>query len=312
MIVKNICVYGTGGVGGYFGAKMLQNDKNKSYNISVIARGSHLEQIKKNGLKLITENETIITYPYTATNNIAEAPRPDLILLCVKSYDLAAAVKDIDNIITDETVILPLLNGIDIPERIRKYTDKGCVLPACVYVGTHIEEAGVIKQNGGNGRIVFGDDKSKGTVYSHETSTVLQELGICFDYLPAPEQQIWTKYLFIAAYGIVTSATGKSLGEVYGNNILKNNVEEIMKEIVLLAARKGVEFEENAITKSLDKVNSFPFETKTSFQRDFENLLKKNEKELFVDTLLMISEQFDVEVPMIKKYNDLLQKKKHF
>lgn len=308
--VKNICIYGVGGVGGYFGARMIKNNSNNSYNICLIARGTHLEQIQNNGLKLISENETIIAHPFKATSNILEVPQPDLILLCVKSYDLAISIKDIRNVMTDETVILPLLNGIDIPERVRQYSDKGYVLPACVYVGTHIEEAGVIKQKGGNGRIVFGDDKNKGSNGSLETSKVLHELAINFDYLPVPEQQIWTKYLFIAAYGIVTSATGKSLGEVFENDTLKNNVEEIMKEIVLLASKKGVDFEENAIMDSLNKAKSFPYEAKTSFQRDFEKPGIKNEKELFADTLLMIAEEFRVEVPMIKKYNNLLQEKK--
>ncbi len=304
--MKNICIYGVGGVGGYFSAKMIQNDSHHRYNISLIARGSHLEQIKNNGLELISENERIIARPYIATNNILEVPKPDLILLCVKSYDLAEAIKAIDPVMTDETVILPLLNGIDIPERIRIYSDKGYVLPACVYVGTHIDRPGVIRQKGGNGRIIFGDDRSKGCKGSHETSTVLKELGICFDYLPVPDQEIWTKYLFIAAYGIVTSATGKTLGEVYENPTLKHHVEQIMKEIVLLASKKGVNFHETAITDSLDKAKAFPFEAKTSFQRDFENKLKQNEKELFVDTLLMLSEEFGVDVPVIKQYSNLL------
>lgn len=132
-------------------------------------------------------------------------------------------------------------------------------------------------------------------------------MSINCDYLPIPDLEIWTKYLFIAAYGIVTSATGKTLGEVYENNQLKSHVKAIMTEIVELASQKGVEFEEIEIMRSLDKSKSFPFEAKTSFQRDFESPLKKNEKELFVDNLLAIAEEFKVNVPMIKHYNLLLQ-----
>lgn len=305
--MKNICIYGVGGVGGYFGAKMIQNNSNNHYHISLIARGNHLDKIQKNGLKLIGENETVIVHPDMATQNIRETPQPDLILMCVKSYDLAAAVQDVNCVMTDETVILPLLNGIDIPERIRSYTNKGSVLPACVYVGTHVAEPGVIEQKGGNGRIIFGDDRIKGAKAAVQTAALLKELDICCDYLPIPDLEIWTKYLFIAAYGIVTSATGKTLGEVYENNQLKSNVKEIMTEIVKLASKKGVEFEELEIMRSLDKAKAFPFEAKTSFQRDFENPLKKNEKELFADNLLAISEEFKVNVPMIKQYSLLLQ-----
>ena len=305
--MKNICIYGVGGVGGYFGAKMIQNNSNNHYHISLIARGNHLDKIQKSGLKLIGENETVIVHPDMATQNILEIPQPDLVLMCVKSYDLAAAVQDVNRVMTAETIILPLLNGINIPERIRIDTDKGAVLPACVYVGTHVAEPGVIKQKGGNGRIIFGDDRIKGAKAAVQTAAILKELSINCDYLPNPDLEIWTKYLFIAAYGTVTSATGKTLGEVYENNQLKSHVKAIMTEIVELASQKGVEFEEMEIMRSLDKAKSFPFEAKTSFQRDFENPLKKNEKELFVDNLLAISEEFKVNVPMIKHYNLLLQ-----
>jgi 2-dehydropantoate 2-reductase len=204
---------------------MIQNNSN-----------NHLDKIQKSGLKLISENETIVVHPDMATQNILEIPQPDLVLMCVKSYDLAAAVQDVNRVMTAETIILPLLNGINIPERIRINTDKGAVLPACVYVGTHVAEPGVIEQKGGNGRIIFGDDQINGTKAAVQTAAVLKELGISGDYLPNPDVAIWTKYLFIAAYGIVTAATGKTLGAVYENNQLKRNVKEIMIEIVKLAS----------------------------------------------------------------------------
>lgn len=92
-----------------------------------------------------------------ATDDLHETP-PDLFLLCVKSYDLDNVVKVISSKVSQETVIVPLLNGADIYERIRANLDKGIVLPACVYVGTHIEKPGVISQNGGEGTILFGKD----------------------------------------------------------------------------------------------------------------------------------------------------------
>jgi 2-dehydropantoate 2-reductase len=170
-------------------------------------------------------------------------------------------------------------------------------------VGTHVAEPGVIEQKGGNGRIIFGDDQINGTKAAVQTAAVLKELGISGDYLPNPDVAIWTKYLFIAAYGIVTAATGKTLGAVYENNQLKRNVKEIMIEIVKLASQRGVVFDEAEINSSLDKAKAFPYEAKTSFQRDFENPSKKNEKELFVDNLLAMAEEFKVNVPMIKYYN---------
>ncbi len=107
---------------------------------------------------LISDQKTITGVPAAATDKVEDLPDPDLILVCVKSYDLDGAIQAILPKVHENTVILPLLNGADIYERIRKNMAAGIVLPACVYVGTHIQAPGVIYQSGGDGRILFGAD----------------------------------------------------------------------------------------------------------------------------------------------------------
>lgn len=302
----NICIYGVGGVGGYFGAKMLQNNVNNLYSISFIAKGAHLEKIKQDGLKLLYNDNEYIAKPAFAETDIKKIPSPDLIVLCVKSYALGSAMENIKDIITDDTIILPLLNGMDIPDRIRKICTKGIVLPACVYIGTHIDQLGVIRQNGANGKIVFGDDKINGSYGALKTQEVLKNLNIDHVYLSNADAEIWSKYLFIAAYGTVTASTGKTLGEIYENEQLRADVKGIMDEILMLAKRKGVDLDEEAVTTALNKAALFPYETKTSFQRDIEEPGKMNEKELFVDAILNLSDEFHVDVPNMKRYNEIL------
>ena len=72
--MKNICIYGVGGVGGYFGAKMIQNNSNNHYHISLIARGNHLDKIQKSGLKLIGEKETVVVHPDMAVYSDRQTP----------------------------------------------------------------------------------------------------------------------------------------------------------------------------------------------------------------------------------------------
>jgi 2-dehydropantoate 2-reductase len=116
----NIAVIGIGGVGGYFGGKLTQLLKDdKNINIYFIARNQHLSEIKKNCLILDTDEGIITCIPTLAMDNIAELPKLDLCLICVKSYDLEKVLFEIKSKITDKTMILPLLNGVDIYERIR-------------------------------------------------------------------------------------------------------------------------------------------------------------------------------------------------
>ena len=117
-----------------------------------MARGNHLDEIKKNGLTLKTsEGETLICKPTLASNNIDDFPTPQLCLICVKSYDLDQLIENMKEKLSDNTIIIPLMNGIDIYERIRKNLKKSIVLPSCVYVGSHIENQGLVIQSGNPG-----------------------------------------------------------------------------------------------------------------------------------------------------------------
>ncbi|HNZ61247.1 MAG TPA: 2-dehydropantoate 2-reductase [Methanofastidiosum sp.] len=300
--IKNICIYGVGGVGGYFGAKIIDGDKNKDLNVAFIARGKQLETIKKNGLILKTEDRIIKVKSNLATENVHDIEKIDLMLICVKSYDLDGVINCIKDKIKDDTILIPLLNGVDIYERIRKNLERGFVLPACVYVGTHIEDYGIVLQKGGDGRIIFGKDPRRINYYPEEVMEFFEKLKINFSYQENPYKEIWTKYMFIAAYGLVTAKTGKTLGEVLGNNDLLSDVESIIREIKLIADKKRVSLDRDVIKNSIEKARSFPYETKTSFQRDVENPKKKNERDLFGGTIIRLGKEYCIDTKYTEKY----------
>src|SRR3989304_2519761 len=156
-----ICFFGVGGVGGYFGTLATKRFKEK-HAIYFVARGKHKDAIGANGLTLKRKekNEIIHVFPEICTDTVEDLPVCDIIILSVKAYDLKDAVKEMSKIVDENTVILPLLNGVDIYERIREHLSAGIVLRACVYVGTHIESPGVISQSGGDGKIMLGSDRA--------------------------------------------------------------------------------------------------------------------------------------------------------
>ena len=299
--IKNVCIYGVGGVGGYFGAKIIEGDKDKDLKVSFIARGRHLGAIEKNGLILKTDDKQITVRPDHATENVNEIEKIDLMLICVKSYDLDGVILRIKEKINEGTILIPLLNGVDIYERIRKNLDKGYVLPACVYVGTHIEDYGIVSQKGGDEKIIFGKDP-KTDYYPQEVIEFFESLKINFSFQEDPYKEIWTKFMFIAAYGLVTAKTGKTLGEVLEDGKLIRDVEGIMKEIKMIADKKNISLDKDVIKNSIDKARSFPYETKTSFQRDVENPNKNNEKDLFGGTIIRLGKEYDIDTKYTEKY----------
>ena len=313
MNIQTICIVGTGGVGGYFGglmARKITEEHDETRKIFFIARGEHLARIQQQGLILNTaEHQGLICTPTLATENIAEVPIPDLYLICVKSYDLERVTQAIRQHMCEDTILLPLLNGVDSYERIRKIVTTGIVLPACVYVGTHIERPGVITQKGGDGVILCGYDPACPEFDSGEIIECFHSFGIKFTWNNDPYPAIWGKYIFIAAFGLVTASSGKTLGEVMANDALKQQVHQIMKEIVAIATKKGITLAENIVETSLEKGNNFPYETKTSYQRDVETPGKKNEGDLFGGAILRMGQEVGVPAPVTQSVFSAIQKK---
>jgi 2-dehydropantoate 2-reductase len=309
MEIKRVCIYGTGGVGGYFGGKIAEAfQKHPAREIYFIARGEHLKALQQNGITVKTPERTIRSAPTGATDNLREIPAPDLILLCVKSYDLAGAVADIRTKAKEDTVIIPLLNGVDIYERIRSRLETGIILPSCVYLGTHIESPGIISQSGGNGIILSGPDPRFPGYHAASVREFFKEMETGFKWHDDPYPSIWEKYIFIAAFGLVTAYSGKTLGEVMENEELKNMVRGIMQEIVSIAGKKSIALPEDIIEKSINKAGNFPHQAKTSYQRDVEAWPKPNEGDLYGGTIIREGRAYSIPTPVTEKvYSVILQ-----
>lgn len=308
--MKNIGVFGVGGVGGYFGGKIAQaiNLGRTDKKIYFIARGEHLEKIRKDGLLLNTvESEGIVCRPAGATDDVEEIPPIDLYLVAVKSYDLDNAVKQISRNFRDRTVLIPLLNGVDIYERIRNHLSSCIVLPACVYVGTHIEKPGMVTQAGGEGRILMGSDPRHPEYDPEEIITIFKQSGIRNTWYEDVNPHIWEKYVFIAAYGLITAYSSKTLGEVAADRDLFTTVKKIMKEIALIARAKGVALSDDIVERSAQKASQFPMETKTSYQRDVEAKGIKNEGDLFGGTIIRMGRESGIPTPITDEIYSTIQ-----
>src|SRR6266851_163185 len=127
MKIKSIGIIGVGGVGGYFGGKLchLQNS-DSGISISFVARGEHLRAIQNSGLLLSSDGDgDLVCKPSLATDDFQRLPRLDLCVICVKGFDLPSVLSHLEPAIDDQTIVLPLLNGVDIYSRVRLVIEKG-------------------------------------------------------------------------------------------------------------------------------------------------------------------------------------------
>jgi 2-dehydropantoate 2-reductase len=312
MNIKSIGIIGVGGVGGYFGGKLCHVQKNGSgFSIAFVARGEHLRAIQESGLLLSSKDDgDLLCKPSLATEDFRRLPRLDLCLICVKEFDLPAILSRLEPLTNDETIVLPLLNGVDVYSRVRNVIKKGIVLPACVYVGTHIERPGKVFQKGGACKILFGPDPLRRNFAPDEVIKLFDQAGIKPEWTLNIQAEIWKKFIFICAYGLVCAAYRKTLGEVLEDDLLRSHAQMIMMEAVSLAKGSGVSLPEDIAEASLLKARSFPFEAKTSFQRDFERLDKNDERDLFAGSMIRMADKLGIDVPKTRVISTRLAKRK--
>lgn len=265
-----IGIIGIGGVGGYFGGKLaIEYEGSDQHEIIFIARGEHLKAIQEKGLQLLTQEGDYVARPALATDNPAEAGIFDLVFFCTKSYSLESSAQQFSSCIDKNTVVIPLLNGVNSAERLRAVLLQTNVLSGSVYIITHIEKPGVIHQEDGACILTFGTDDESAKKYQYILDILLQAKinAILTDKI---SEVLWTKYLLMCPLASLMSATNKTYGAVWADSSLRKKATDMMLEVAAVAKARHVFLPDNAVDKSMEMVAGFGHNSKTSMQLDRE------------------------------------------
>lgn len=266
-----IGIIGIGGVGGYFGGKLAREYENsKEHQIIFIARGEHLKAIQKKGLQLLTREGDYLVRPEIATDKPEDAGIFDLVFFCTKSYSLESSAKIFSACISKNTVAMPLLNGVNSAERLRKILPQADIISGSVYVISHIEQPGVVRQEGGSCKLIFGTDDAASSKKYVFILDVLLQAKINAVLTDKMSEVLWTKYLLMCPIGSLTAATGKTYGGIWEDPGLRKKAKDMMLEVVAVAKAHHVNLTEEAVEKAMELVGSFGYNSKTSMQLDRE------------------------------------------
>ena len=241
-----IAVMGAGSIGGYFGG-MLSLGGN---DVTLIARGAHLEAIRDRGLQIITDYGEF-TVQCEATDDPRQVDPVDLVLLTVKTYHNEQAVPAMRSMVGEATTVLCLQNGIDSYEAAARFLGERQVLPGAAYIEGSLESPGVVKQTGDVVEIVFGEPDGLDSPRGHLISDTLIKAGIPAQLSNNIQKTLWTKFLFIATMAGVTALSRETMAQLMPRPEWRQVILGCMAEIETVGRASGVDLDVDTVQNTV-------------------------------------------------------------
>ena len=300
-----IAIVGLGGVGGYYGGLLAKKyADNPEIEIYFVARGNHLKKIQEKGLSVITETGTFITHPTLATDNVKEIGEADYIILTTKSYDIASTIEQIKPCLKEDSVILPLLNGVDISHRIRKMLPDIEVWNGCVYIVGRLNEPGVVESSGGVHDLFFGHENitSDRLLWMEK---LLKDAGIKAVFSENIRMIIWRKFIFISSTASLTSYYNVGFRDLLTDENRKAMTIAILNEVAAVAKAEGISFETDIIKTAIRIIEKLPLGTTSSMHTDFQ-AKKRTELDTLTKIVIELGNKHGVQTPTYQKVYEKL------
>ena len=291
-----IGILGLGGVGGYFGGLLAKAYyKSDDVEIIFIARGETQKVIAESGLKIITDESETTVFPHVVSNDPVVIGQLDYLICATKTYDIEESLVPLKKCITKNTVILPLYNGVDAPERISAIFPDNEVLHGCVYIISMISMPGTIRKMGFYEKLFFGSE-SASIARMKALQAIFENANIESYLVDNIEDTVWEKFVFISAMASATSYLNKNAGEILASQSGRNLYVSLLNEITMIAAVKGIKLPEDIVMQTILKLEKTPRDATSSMHRD---LLAGRNIELASLTEFVVNEgaKYEVETP---------------
>lgn len=258
-----IAVFGAGGVGAYFGGRLARSGA----EVHLIARGSHLEALRRDGLRVRSVlGDFEIRLP--ATDAPGEIGPSDYVLFCVKSYDTEQAAAQLGPLIRDQTAVISLQNGIDNEEKIAEQVGWEHVIGGVAYIFSRVAEPGGIEHAGGPSNIVFGEMNGSVSERGRRFADQCRRAEIDVTLSDDIRSVLWTKFSFISALSGTTAATQLPIGEIRTVPESRALFRRLVEEVRALAAAEGVDLPQELVEQQLELVDSLEAEGRSSLYHD--------------------------------------------
>lgn len=232
--MTRIAVYGAGGVGGYFGARLARTGA----DVHFLARGAHLRALREHGLRVrsVTGDFQV---PARATDDPADIGPCDFVLFCVKTFDTDAAAARLGPLIGDGTAVVSLQNGVENGEKLARAVGEDHVMGGAAFIFAGIAEPGVIVHSGGPASITFGELDGRATPRARRLLARCEQAGFQAELSASISTVLWAKLAFICAQAGMTAAVRLPIGEIRTVDAAWAVFKRLVAEVCAVAEADG-------------------------------------------------------------------------
>ena len=260
-----IAVMGSGGLGGYFGARLCDGGA----DVHFIARGKHLQAMRSDGLRL--EGPAPIHIPrVSATDDPGEIGVVDLVMFCVKLWDTELALQQIRPLIGPDTAIISFQNGVLKDQYLRAAYDESHIMGGVGYVATTIDRPGVIRQTGPMQRLLFGEFDGSRSPRAEALLAACLAGGIKAEVSDNILREIWQKYVFLVGLSGTSTTIRMPIGPIRENRQTRAFLLDVMREVVAVGRAQGVDLAEDYAEVRLQLADDVAYDMTSSMHHDLE------------------------------------------
>ncbi|HYA13795.1 MAG TPA: 2-dehydropantoate 2-reductase [Syntrophales bacterium] len=297
-----IAIMGVGGVGGYYGGLLAQSGQ----DVTFIARGKHLQAILDKGFQIKSVHGDFTVSPAKATDEPSRIGPVDFILFATKTYQTDEAAKLIKPIVSKDTVVVSLQNGVDAADRIGAVVGMEHMLGGATWLSAAIEEPGVIGQYSQFRRIAIGEFNGQLTPRLDAVYKALQATGATVEVSDNILKVLWTKFVFISSVSAMGCLTRVTFGEYRSVPETRTVLINALSEVAAVANAKGISLDADVVAKTLAFIDGSSPGIKPSMQRDVE-AGKRSELESMIGVVVRMGAQHNVPTPVMRLTYALLK-----
>ena len=289
-----IGVFGSGGVGGYFGGRLAEAGE----DVRFVARGAHLAAMRERGLRVTSPAGDFVVHPVHASDDPSALGEVDVALVAVKAWQVAEAADMIRPMLGAETFVVPLQNGIEAPDTLAAALGRNRVLGGLCRIIAYVEGPGHIRHAGVPPSVTFGELDALGSARAEALRAAFARArGVRAEVAPDVRAAMWEKFLFIAAASGVGALTRAPVGVIRSQPETRALLTLALSEIHAVALAQGIALPADAVNATLTFVDSLPADGTMSMQRDVIDG-RPSELEAQIGAVVRLGEARGVPVPL--------------